>query len=58
MAVKERNDNPHKLIGDCFFSVFFFFSSIGHFIEVAQLGEMGFDALAMGFVGCVPERQY
>lgn len=57
MAVKERNDNPHKLIGECFFSVVFFFS-IGQFIEVAQLGEMQFDALAMGIVGCVPERQY
>lgn len=56
MAVKERNDNPHKLIGECFFSVVLF--SVGQFIEVAQLGEMGFDALAMGLVGCVHERQY
>lgn len=54
MAVKERNDNPHKLIGECFFCFF----SIGQCIKVAQLGEMGFDVIAMGFVGCVPERQY
>lgn len=59
MAVKERNDSPRKPIGERFFSaVFFFFFSIRLFIEAAQLGEMGFDALAMGLVGWVPESQY
>lgn len=57
MAVKERNDSPRKPIGECFFSALFFFS-IGLFIEAAQLWEMGFDALAVGLVGWVPESQY
>lgn len=57
MAVKERNDSPRKLIGECFFPALFFFP-IRLFIEAAQLGEMGFDALAVGLVGWVPESQY
>lgn len=59
MAVKERNDSPRKPIGECFFSALsFFFSPYDSFIEAAQLREMGFDALAMGLVGWVPESQY
>lgn len=57
MAVKERNDSPRKSIGECFFSALFFFS-IRLFIEDVQLGEVGFDAFAVGLVGWVPESQY
>lgn len=58
MAVKERNDSPRKPIGECFFSALSLFFSIRLFIEAAQLREMGFDALAVGLVGWVPESQY
>lgn len=53
---REKRQPPQADRGALFLCCLFF--PIRLFIEAAQLGEMGFDALAMGLVGWVPESQY
>lgn len=55
MAVKKRNDSPRKPIAECFFSALSLFP---YDSLLKLLGEMGFDALALGSAGWVPESQY